>query len=244
MDQDEFGNAADAVNRPQTVNGEDRSVTIEYERRKYPPCPIGMFPAICVKAEIKDANPNGQFYQEGDKRIHLRWQVIEPTYKDDQNVERHYSVFSRPLPVSFGPRSHMYKLWLKLTGTDVNQFLTKVPVKIPLGNGKTKDVLRLTFEHILLENMKANIVVEHQMWEGEMRPNLANYIVNDDQRATNYRQLPGMANATLPPAPSTPSEPTAAPVQATAPTPPAPTMSAVPDTPLYKSPIDPKDLPF
>lgn len=222
MQQEEtLESAVDSVNRPSmNAAGEETSVTIEYEKRKYPNCPIGMFPAICVKAEIKDANPNGQFYKEGDKRIHLRWQVLEPKYKDDTGTERNYMVFSRPLPVSFGPRSHMYKLWLKLTGTDVNEFLTRVPAKIPMSNGKFKDVLRLTFEHKLLENMSANIVIEHQEYNGEMRPNLANYIVNDEQRTKNYRQLPGMANAKVPeafkeepsvPAPTTPQQ--TAPVQ-------------------------------
>lgn len=196
--QQDFEEVADSV----TKSSEDFSdlgyVDVMYEQRQYPMIPQGIYPAICIKAEIKDANPEGQFYKEGDKRIHLTWQIQEPTYKDENGLVRNHRIWSRPLPTSYGGRSHCSKLWSKLTGTNIEDFLTKTQGEISMANGKTRKVTRIRFEHKSFENMVANVVVEHADWKGEIRSNLSNYIVEDEQRGTNFHQLPGMSKMTVP----------------------------------------------
>lgn len=163
-----------------------------YEKRKYPLLEEGVYPVMCVKAELKDANPEGQYYKEGDKNIILHWEVREPSYTDPddpEHKERKYRLFSRPLGLAFGERANLAKIFKKLTDLDINDFKEQVPAKLDLGNGRFKEGFRIRFDHTMLQYMECSVVVQHQEWNGELRANIDSYATTAVQRKANADSL-------------------------------------------------------
>lgn len=178
-----------------------------YEKRKYPLLPEGEYTAICCKSEVKDGNPNSKYYKEGEKKIHLRWQIQNDrntgapvSYPDsqDETKTRNYIVFNKSLSISFGDRSGLQKLWKQLTGYDAEPFAIKTPKKIPLGNGKFREGTYIVFPHSLFENMMCSLSISHNEWNGELRPQIDSYSVSPQQKSHNQSLLPG-GHGTMPP---------------------------------------------
>jgi len=203
---DSFEDAVDGVN---SKKGGDETAEVFYEKRKYPLLPEGVYPAMCVRAIIDDANPNGKFYQQGDKVIKLTWEIRQPdlymkdeegkVMKDSNDKPMPYRVFNRPISIGFGERTNLRKLFLKLTGFDLslkeNGLVQKTIKKIDMGNGRFKEGFSLKFDQKMFEYMEANLVIQHQQWEdnmGETRTSayIETYMVSQDQKKKNYDQLP------------------------------------------------------
>lgn len=211
MSTDDFDSAVAGV---QDKKGSDETAQVFYERRKYPLLPEGVYRAMCIKAIIDDANPNGKFYKQGDKVIKLTWEIREEglTMKDeDGNVMKGqddklltFKVFSKPMSIGFGERTNLRKLFLKLTGYDLaqknNGLVVKTLKKIPLSNGKFKEGFTLDFNQKVLEYMEANLDIEHQQWEdnmGETKTSayIVNYKLTPEMKKKNYDQLPPEAKS-------------------------------------------------
>lgn len=167
---------------------DDGPARVFYEKRKYPLLPEGTYKVICAKAELKDANPTGEYYHEGDKNIILRWEVRDATYvdpEDEEQKDRHFQLFNRPLSLAFGERSNLGKLFLRLTGKDVQNYVDSKPMRIAIGNGKFKEGLEFTFDHRCLENMECSVAVEHTEWKGEKRASIIAHSTTEQQRKDN-----------------------------------------------------------
>lgn len=137
----------------------------------------GLYEARCTDVVVQESTFKDA--PKGSKVLKLRWELLK-TFEDEQSRERKFVLYSKPVNLSTGEKSSLYKLCQNLTGHPPK----KEDIQIER-DGKTVTISVFPYRSFI--GMTANLLVKNAEHNGQEYSNISDYVTDETQRTENLK---------------------------------------------------------